>query len=661
MNNYIDNECIKTLRVLGAEIISKAKSGHPGIVLDAAPILHTLFTRHLNIDPNDEKWFNRDRFILSAGHGSALLYLMLYFSGFDISLDDLKNFRQKDSKTPGHPEYGHTAGVEMTTGPLGQGIATSVGFAIAENHLANKFNHTDFPVVDHYTYVLCGDGDLQEGITMEAMSLAGHLQLNKLIVLYDSNDVQLDGDVSLACSDQVEEKVRSMNWNYLYVEDGNSVDEIDEAIKKAKLSNNKPTLIEIKTVIGYGAPTSGECSVHGKPLSDDDLKELRKNLEYSGQPFVISPKVEAYYKKSIEERGSQANSNWNYIMSGYAKRFPQEYELLNNFMFDNLEITDYSDMPEFQVGEQVSTRAVMGKILDWASYKLPNLIGGSADLTASTMVKGANGIYGHSNPLGRNIKFGVREHAMAAITNGITLHGSLRGFCSCFFVFSDYLKPAVRLASIMHLPSIFLFSHDSVCVGEDGPTHQPVEQLTMFRSMPHVNVFRPADAVEMASSILLTLSNRKDPTVIVSTRQNVEVLKYTNYEGVSKGAYIAYEPQKGTPNALLITCGSELKLCIEVAQKFEAINHFVRVVSMPSMDLFERQTKEYQNSVIPPRIKNRMAVEMGSSMCWYKYARLVHGIDDFGKSMPLKCIPEEYGFTVDTIFNEFLEVLKRYE
>lgn len=656
MNNYIDNFCINTLRVLGAEIISKAKSGHPGIVLGSAPIIHTLFTRHLNIDANDEKWFNRDRFVLSAGHGSALLYEMLHFSGFPISMEDLAQFRQKDSLTPGHPEYGHTAGVEMTTGPLGQGIATAVGMAIAENHLANKFNHTEYSVVDHYTYVLCGDGDLQEGITMEAMSLAGHLHLNKLIVLYDSNDIQLDGDVSLAASDDIELKAQAMNWNYLYVEDGNDVELIDEAIKQAKQSYNRPTIIEVKTVIGYGAPNSGESTVHGKPLTEDEIKVLRKNLGYEEKPFTVSAEVERYYKNTIQERGSQANSNWNYIMSGYAKKYPDDYHLLNSYMFDDLQIEDYSDMPEFKVGESVSTRVVMGKVLDWASSKLPNLIGGSADLTPSTMVRGAGGIYSSANPLGRNIKFGVREHAMGAIANGITLHGSLRGFCSGFFVFSDYLKPAIRLAAIMQIPTMFLFSHDSVCVGEDGPTHQPVEQLAMFRSMPQINVFRPADAVEMASAMLITLQNKINPTIIVSSRQNLEVLDCTSFDGVSKGAYIAFEP-KGTPGALMVTAGSELSLCIQVAKRLESENQFVRVVSMPSMDLFNRQSEEYKQSILPKRIKKRLAVEMGSSMCWYQYASRVHGIDEFGKSMPLKEIPAAYGFTPEQIYQECLEML----
>lgn len=657
MNNYIDSECLKTLRVIGAEMITKAKSGHPGIVLGAAPIMHTLFTRHLNIDSNDEKWFNRDRFVLSAGHGSALLYLMLHFSGFDIPMKELANFRQKDSLTPGHPEYGHTAGVEMTTGPLGQGISTSVGLAIAEAHLAAKFNKQACDIIDHYTYVLCGDGDLQEGVTMEAMALAGHLRLNKLIVLYDSNDIQLDGAVSLASSDSIENKVKSMNWNYLRVEDGNDVEEIDEAIRQAKLSSERPTLVEIKTEIGYGAPTSGESSVHGKPLTEDELQILKDNLDSHQMAFTASKEVIDYYHSSIVLRGSQANSSWNYLMSEYAKKYKEDYELLNQYMFNDLRLEDYEGLPEFSVGSSVSTRVVMGKVLDWLSIKLPNLMGGSADLTPSTMVKGSGGIFSRVNPLGRNIKFGVREHAMAAITNGITLHGSLRGFCAGFFVFSDYMKPAIRLAAIMNLPSLFFFSHDSVCVGEDGPTHQPVEQLAMFRSMPNTTVFRPADAKEMASAMLLAMEIKNKPTIIVSSRQNLPVLDCTDFDGVSKGAYIAFEP-KGTPGSLFVTCGSELSLCINVAKRLEKEDIFVRVVSMPSMDIFETQSEEYKNKVLPKRITKRMAVEMGSSMCWYKYASKVHGIDEFGKSMPLKYIADAYGFTEDVIYNEFLDTVK---
>ena len=654
MSHTIDRDCINTLRVLGSEIITNAKSGHPGIVLGAAPIVHTLFTRHIHLDSNDEKWLNRDRFILSAGHGSVLLYMMLHFAGYPITMDDLKQFRQKGSLTPGHPEYGHTPGVEMTTGPLGQGMATAVGFAIAESHLAAKFNQPNFAIVDHYTYVLCGDGDLQEGVTMEAMSLAGRLNLNKLIVLFDSNDIQLDGDVSLASGDRIEQKVKAMNWNYLKVEDGNDVEAIDEAIKTAKSHSDGPTLIEIKTLIGYGAPSCGESTVHGKPLSIEDLEVLRKNLDYKQPPFTVATDVSEFYQKSIADRGSSANSSWNYLLSTYAKKYPQEYDLFNHYMFDDFHIDDYEGLPSYEVGSSVSTRVVMGKVMDWASLKLPTLMGGSADLTPSTMIKGADGIFSSVNRLGRNIKFGVREHAMAAITNGITLHGCLHGFSSGFFVFSDYEKPAIRLAAIMQIPSLFLFSHDSVCVGEDGPTHQPVEQLAMYRAMPNLHLFRPADAVEMTSAMLLAIENRKNPTIVVSSRQNLPVLSCTDINGVAHGAYIAFVP-KGTPASLLITCGSELELCLRVAKRFEAENVFVRVVSMPSMDLFKRQSIDYQNHVLPPRIQKRMAVEMGVSQPWYQYASVVFGIDVFGQSMALKDIPTQYGFTEENLYREFKE------
>lgn len=657
MNNYIDDYCIRTLKVLGAEIITRAKSGHPGIVLGAAPIAHTLFTRHLNIDANDENWFNRDRFVLSAGHGSALLYMLLHLSGYDITMADLMNFRQRGSKTPGHPEYGFTPGVEVSTGPLGQGLATSVGLAIAEAHLAEVFNKPELEIIDHHTYVLCGDGDLQEGIAMEAMSLAGHLNLNKLIVLFDSNDIQLDGDVSLAASDDIEEKVKAMNWNYLRVEDGKDVDAIDEAIKEAKQSMTKPTLIEIKTIIGDGAPNSGESSVHGKPLSEDEVKELRKNLNYHDQAFTIPAVVKKFYQSSVTERGSQANSNWNQMLAKYAFKYVDDYEMLNKYMFNSVAIESFEGFPDFAVGSSVSTRVVMGKVLDWAGYAMPSLMGGAADLSSSTQVKGVNGIFSKSNAVGRNIKFGVREHAMAAITNGITVHGGLRGFCSGFFVFSDYLKPAVRLAAIMHLPTMFLFSHDTVCVGEDGPTHQPIEHLAMFRSMPDVKVYRPADATEMASTMLIAFENKHDPVVVVSTRQNMPVLDCTNYEGVEKGGYIAFEP-KGTPSYAIVTCGSELGLCIEVAKKLEEQNYFVRVVSMVCQEVFEQQVPEYKESVLPKRITKRMAVEMGATMPWYKYASKVIGIDEYGKSMPLKHIADEYGFTVQNIYNEFVDFIK---
>ena len=655
--NSIDNLCVNALRVVGAEMITKAKSGHPGIVLGAAPIAHTLFTRHLNINPDDDKWFNRDRFILSAGHGSTLLYEMLHLSGYDLSMDDLKDFRQKGSKTPGHPEYGHVQGVEITTGPLGQGIASSVGFAIAENFLAAKFNKPNINVIDHYTYVLCGDGDLQEGISMEAASLAGHLNLKKLIVLYDSNDVQLDGDVNQTNSENTKQKFESMNWNYLRVEDGNNCDAVDAAINSAK-SSNKPTIIEIKTVIGYGAPNSGESSVHGKPMPEDDIKELRKNLQYTGPSLEYPEDVYNFYKENVINRGSEKATEWNDLLNEYKSDFAEDYEELQKFMFNDFELPSFADMPKYEVGSSESTRKEMGRFIDYLSSKLPNIIGGSADLSSSTMVKGADGIYGPSNPLGRNIKFGVREHAMAAIINGITLHGGLRGFCAGFFVFSDYLKPAVRLAAIMKLPSVFLFSHDTICVGEDGPTHQPVEQLTMFRSMPNTNLIRPADATEMAEAMLLAFDNNTYPTVVTSSRQGLPNLEDTSADGVKKGAYVVYKPKK-TAKVTLISCGSELSITLEAAKKLEKEEKiYCNVVSMPSMFLYDKQSDEYKEEVLPKK-NTKIAIELGATMPWYKYADVVYGLDDFGASMPIAHIHETYKFRANDIVSMVLKTLNK--
>ena len=642
----LDNLCVNALRVVGAEMITKAKSGHPGIVLGAAPIAHTLFTRHININAEDDKWFNRDRFILSAGHGSALLYEILHLSGFNISLDDLKSFRQKGSRTPGHPEYGHVQGVEITTGPLGQGIASSVGFAIAESYLAAKFNKPDLNVIDHYTYVLCGDGDLQEGVSMEAASLAGHLNLKKIIVLYDSNDVQLDGDVNQTNSENTKQKFEAMNWNYLLVKNGNDCDAIDAAITSAK-SSNKPTIIEIKTVIGHGAPNSGESSVHGKPMPEDDIKALRKNLEYNGPVLEYPEDVINFYKENVINRGYEAASDWNSLLADYKDNYEEEYNELLKFMYNEYSVDDISDMPKYEVGSEESTRKEMGKYIDYLSTKLPNIIGGSADLSSSTMVKGADGIYGPSNPLGRNLKFGVREHAMAAIINGITLHGGLRGFCAGFFVFSDYLKPAVRLAAIMNLPSVFLFSHDTICVGEDGPTHQPIEQLTMFRSMPNTNLIRPADATEMAEAMVLAFANNTYPTVVTSSRQALPNLADTSADGVKKGAYVVYKSKKAA-KVTLISCGSELCITLDAAKKLEEENIYCNVVSMPSMFLFDKQSAEYKEEVLPKK-QLKIAVELGATMPWYKYADEVYGLDEFGASMPIKYIHETYKFRAEDV------------
>lgn len=652
----IDTRCVNALRVFGAEMITKAKSGHPGIVLGAAPIIHTLYTRHIRVNAEDEKWFNRDRFVLSAGHGSTLLYMMLHLSGFKVSLDDLKNFRQKGSLTPGHPEYGHTSGVEITTGPLGQGVATSVGLAIAENYIAAKFNKPNLDIMNHYTYVLCGDGDLQEGVAYEAMSLAGHLGLGKLIVLYDSNDIQLDGEVSLAMSDDTEKKFEALGWQYLKVSDGNDVDLIDDAIKEAKKNIGKPTIIEIKTTIGYGAPNSGESSIHGKPMSKEDITILRNNLEYDEPELEFPDDVKAFYAQNVKERGYQADSDWNELLSVYSQDYTKDYADFLNFMDETFEIENIDSIPTWNPGTKESTRKVMGKVIDWLSSELPNIVGGSADLCSSTMVKGADGNYGTQNPLGRNIRYGVREHAMAAITNGITLHGGLRGYCSGFFVFSDYLKPAVRLAALMHLPSLFFFSHDSVCVGEDGPTHQPIEQLTMFRSTPNVNTVRPADAKEMTSALIQAFGKNTYPTVITSSRQAVLNLEETSAEEAKKGAYIVYTPSKPAKN-VIISCGTELAACIDAAKALEEKKVYATVVSMPSQFLFDQQSEEYKETILPKNLR-KVAVEMGATMSWYKYADIVKGIDTFGASMPIDEIYATYGFRVEDLVDYFKSVLK---
>lgn len=650
--NEIENLSINTLRMLGVDAINKAKSGHPGIVLGAAPMAFTLFTKHLRIDPNNPDWVNRDRFILSAGHGSALLYSMLHLCGFKVTIEDLKNFRQKGSMTPGHPEYRHTEGVEMTTGPLGQGISTAVGMALAESHLAYKFNKEDLKIVDHFTYVLCGDGDLEEGVSMEAMSLAGHLKLNKLVVLYDSNDIQLDGEVALTNTDSIKLKAEGMNWNYLCVSDGNDIEKISDAITEAKKSD-KPTIIEIKTTIGYGAPNCGESAVHGAPLGEENTDQLRKNLGYKYAPFEVDSSVYDYYNKHVVERGDEENTLWNITLDKYKKKYPSDYDLYEKFINNEFSVNNV-EFPTYEVGSKESTRKILGKMLDTINATLPNTIGGSADLTPSTFVKGANGNYEADSKGGRNIKFGVREHAMAAIVNGINIHGGLRSFGAGFFVFSDYMKPSMRLAAIMKVPSIFIFSHDTVCVGEDGPTHQPIEQLTMLRSIPNFNMIRPADATEVKAALKIAFESELTPTSICTTRQPVLNMDVTSEEGVKKGAYVVHDYKDIT--GIIISCGSELELSLNVAKELEKSGERIRVVSMPSMYLFNSQSDEYKESILPSKVTKRLAIEMGLSMPWYRYSSNVYGIDTFGISSPLKYIHEYYGFTVENLVNVYKNI-----
>lgn len=651
--NKIDTKNINALRVLGVDMINKAKSGHPGIVLGAAPILYTLFTRFINIDPENPEWWNRDRFILSAGHGSALLYALYHLCGYAISMEDLKNFRQLGSLTPGHPEYRHTPGVEMTTGPLGQGIATACGMAFAQNFLSERFDKTSYPICKHKTYVLCGDGDLQEGIAQEAMSLAGHLKLDNLVILYDSNDIQLDGPVSLDNTEDVKKKTEAMGWTYFFVFDGNDVEEIAHAIEFANKTEG-PVIIEIKTKIGFGAPNEGTNVVHGAPIGEENAKLLRDALDYHNEPFVVDKSVYDFFLHNVKERGVIAEVNWSHLFDGYAHDYPELCAEYEKFNYNSYEINK-AKHPTWEVGQIESTRKIVGKLIDFYSIDLPNIVGGSADLTPSTFVHGANGDYEASNRVGRNIKFGVREHAMGAMINGINLHGGLRGFCAGFFVFSDYMKPAIRQAAIMGIPSIFIFSHDSVCVGEDGPTHQPIEHFAMFRSIPNLNVIRPADAHEAIGACSIAFESKTTPTIITTSRQGLPVLKRTDEELVKKGAYVVYDPNVEL-DGILISCGSELAIALDTAAELQKYNINVRVVSMPSMFLFDMQPAEYKESVLPSNVKKRLAIEMGASMPWYKYASNVFGIDRFGVSAPIKHIHEYFGFTPENLAKVFKDI-----
>ena len=639
------------IRILGVEMISNANSGHPGIVLGAAPIVETLFTKYLNINPEQPQWINRDRFILSAGHGSALLYAMLHLSSFNISIEDLKNFRTFGN-TPGHPEYGHTEGVETTSGPLGQGIANAVGMAMAEAHLSSKFNEDGFELINHYTYALCGDGDLQEGVALEALSVAGHLKLNKLIILFDSNDIQLDGAVDLAYSENHQMKFEAMGFNYIKVEDGMNQKAIQEAIQQAKISKDKPSFIEIKTVIGFGTDVAGTSQSHGKPLSKNQIDALKKELSWKYAAFEVPKDVYEYCEEHIVSRGKKNYQQWLGLEKTYEQTFPKKYQKLQEFLngFDNNKLNALLEV-DFDVNE--ATRISGGKVINEASQIMENLIGGSADLSSSTKAKGLDGNFTSANYKGRNINFGVREHAMGAIVNGMTLHGGLRVFGGAFFVFSDYMKPAIRLASIMHIPSIFVMTHDSVAVGEDGPTHQPVEQLAGLRAIPHLNVVRPANGIETAIAFKDALSTNDTPTVIVLSRQNVLPSK-GDADGSSKGGYII-SPEKEHLNGILLATGTEVGLAIEAQKELLNQGLDVRVVSMPSMYLFERQSEEYKNQVLTKNIKV-LAIEAAHPMPWYKYTSNIMGIETFGASADGALVMEKYKYTVKDIVEEFSKI-----
>lgn len=650
-----DELAINTIRALSIDAIEKANSGHPGLPMGAAPMAYTLWTRHLNFNPNSNEYFNRDRFILSAGHGSALLYSLLHVSG-SLELEELKQFRQWDSKTPGHPEFRHTQGVEVTTGPLGQGFAMSVGMAMAENHLAGKFNKPDAEVVNHYTYVLASDGDLMEGISHEAASLAGHLQLDKLIVLYDSNDISLDGDLDKAFSEDIKKRFESYGWNHILVKDGNDLEEINNAIEKAK-EQNGPTMIEVKTVIGYGSPNkSGTHGVHGAPLGDDERTLTLENYKLDPEKrFYVPDEVYDVFNETMLTRATENEEAWKALVEKYSESYPELAQEFKDAIAGKLPENYEAELPEFEVGSESATRADSGEVIQALSKSVPSFFGGSADLAGSNKsnVKDAPD-YDRNTPEGKNIWFGVREFAMAAAVNGMAAHGGVNPYGATFFVFSDYLKPALRLSAIMGLNSTFIFTHDSIAVGGDGPTHEPIEQLPGLRAIPNMNVIRPADGNETRVAWEVALESEQTPTSLVLTRQNLPVLdvsKETVEEGVRKGAYVVYESEEN-PEYLVLASGSEVSLAVEAAKTFADNGNSVRVVSMPNWYAFEQQPKSYQDEVIPPTIKKRLAIEMASSLGWYKYVGLegeVLGIDRFGASAPGGLVVEKYGFTKENV------------
>ena len=659
MKNQITNiteineeKIINQIRCLAIDMINEAGSGHPGIVLGAAPIIYTLYARHLNIDVDNPNYFNRDRFIMSAGHGSALLYATLYMAGYDLTLEDLKKFRQIDSLTPGHPEYGKTKGVDCTTGPLGQGIATAVGIAIAEANLRTRYKN----VIDYYTYVLCGDGDLMEGISYEATSLAGTLKLNKLIVLYDSNDICLDGKTKTTFNENVAMRFIAEGWNVITVEDGNNFESISKAIKEAKQNTEQPTLIEIKTTIGKYSKLAGTNKVHGTPLTKDDITNIKEQLDIRDIPFAIS-------QNNCDEFRTIINNRCDHLNDKFIKKIEslpeQEQKELNYFMNDDkrIDIKDlFYDAPE---EKQESTRITSSKILNSIVKKSPYLIGGSADLFAATKTYIEDGgDFNRDNYLGKNIFFGVREHAMAAIMNGLSLAG-FRPYGSTFLAFSDYLKPAMRLSAMMNLSNIYIFTHDSISVGEDGPTHQPVEQLLALRSLPNLDVFRPADANEVIGSYKAIFEKSTGPSAITLSRNVEPISEYTKVSEVEKGGYIVLDPEK-KPAGIIISSGEELHQVIEVANRLKIKGIDIRVVSMPNLERFLNQSEEYKENILPVEIR-KIVVEASSQYSWNRLiynSKYLITLDEFGSSGKKEDVYKKYGFDIDSLEEKIENLLK---
>ncbi|SFL74689.1 transketolase [Salibacterium qingdaonense] len=651
--NNVEELAVNTIRTLSIDSVEKANSGHPGLPMGAAPMAYKLWSTFMNHNPDNPDWFNRDRFVLSAGHGSMLLYSLLHLSGYDLPLEELKNFRQWGSKTPGHPEFGDTPGVEATTGPLGQGIGMAVGMAMAERQLAATYNTQDFPLVDHYTYVLCGDGDLMEGISAESASLAGHLQLSRLILMYDSNDVSLDGDLHQAFSEDVLKRYEAYGWHTVFVEDGTDLASIEKALQEAK-DSDRPSLIEVKTEIGFGAPNKGGSSAaHGAPLGEDEVKLAKDSYKWSYEDsFYIPPEVTEHFA-GLKAKGAEKEKEWNKLFNKYKETYPELAEQFRLAVQGDLP-EDWAQHLPVYTDEKAATRAVSGEALQALSKSVPSLFGGSADLSGSnkTLIKEETD-FSRDNYRGRNIWFGVREFAMAAAGNGLKLHGGVHPYVSTFLVFSDYLRPALRLSALMELPVTYVFTHDSIAVGEDGPTHEPIEQTSSLRAIPNLNVIRPADGNETVAAWKAALQSTHTPTALVLTRQGVPTLPGTaeNAEdGVRKGAYILAETN-ASPDVLLLASGSEVSLVLKAAQALEKEGVQANVISMPSWHAFDQQPVSYQREVLPEGVP-ALAVEMGASHGWYKYTGAyggVLGIDRFGASAPGDVNIENFGFTVENV------------
>lgn len=663
----LDELAIQTIRFLAVDMVEKAESGHPGAPLGQAPLAYLLWTRHLRHNPDNPDWPNRDRFVLSSGHASALLYALLHLAGYGLPMEELQRFRQLDSLTPGHPEFGHTRGVETTTGPLGQGFGNAVGMAIAERLAAAHFNREGFPLFDHHTWVIASDGDLMEGVSAEAASLAGHLKLGKLVVFYDDNEVSIDGPTSLAFSEDVGRRFEAYGWRVLKVADGNDLEQLEAAITEAATESERPTLVAVRTVIGYGSPKkAGTAEAHGAPLGKEEVAATKKALGWPLEPTFLVPDEACRPFDRARERGRQLEAEWNDLLDRYREAHPQEAADLKRRLAGELPPDLESVLPAFSPGDKpVATRSASGQVLNALAARLPELVGGSADLTPSnnTFLKGSES-FSAAHPEGRNLRFGVREHAMGSVLNGIARSGIYHPYGGTFLIFSDYMRPPIRLAALMKLPVIYVFTHDSIFLGEDGPTHQPVSQLASLRSIPNLTVIRPADAAETAAAWMVAVQKKDGPTALVLTRQNLPILGETVEKArinLPKGGYVLLD-SPGEPEILLLATGSEVSITLEAAKTLRAEGVRARVVSLPSWDLFESQPADYRESVLPNAVRRRLAVEAATPYGWHKYVGLdgdVHGIDRFGASAPYKDLAKAFGFTAEDVAEHARRLLRR--